>query len=135
MKKYKKITYTYKGYSFDYIIGNSARNNWEIIFDQVEDLDDIEERQEWIWFHLDGLPSAHVILCLTDEDTKITGDGKKMSKDKTLKHFIKYGGILCKKYSKKENEKLKIIWTQVENLSKGKYPGEVLVKKSNIFTI
>ena len=58
-----------------------------------------------------------------------------MSKDKTLKHFIKYGGILCKKYSKKENENLEIIWTQVKNLSKGKYPGEVLLKNSNIFTI
>ena len=36
MKKYKKITYSYKNYTFDYIIGNSSYDNWAIISEAIQ---------------------------------------------------------------------------------------------------
>ena len=85
-------------------------------------------RQEWIWFHLDNLPSAHVDMCLKSEDTKLTC----FKKNNDYKHFIKYGGILCKQNSKNsiidQNQKIDIIWTQIKNIKKGKEIGSVIFK-------
>ena len=126
MKKLKKKSYTYKNITFDYIIGVSAKNNWEILFDEI----DFCDRQEWIWFHLDDLPSAHVVLCLKSEDTKLTC----FKKNNDYKHFIKYGGILCKQNSKNslisKNQKVNIICTQIKNLKKGIEIGSVIYKDS-----
>jgi len=93
-----------------YRIGTSAKDNWDII-DNSED--------EWLWFHLDDLPSPHVIINSSLKDLK---------KKNNHLHLLKYAAILCKQNSKYKSEKVDIIWTQVSNLKKTSITGEVNVR-------
>ena len=102
----KEINYS----NINYVIGTSAKDNWEIIDNSESD---------WLWFHLDDLPSPHVIIKSNLKDLK---------KFNNYIHLLKYAAILCKENSKYKSEKVDIIWTSVNNLTKTKTPGEVIVK-------
>lgn len=85
-----------------YLIGLNAKDNWNIIDNA---------KQNYIWFHIDKLPSAHIIM---------------ESNDITKKNIIN-GALLCKDNSK-YNSKVSIIYTEIKNIRKGKNIGEVYVK-------
>jgi predicted ribosome quality control (RQC) complex YloA/Tae2 family protein len=106
--------YEHDDITYDIIIGTSAKENWDII-DMSLELD--------LWFHVDEFPSAHVILKNPD-DTPIK---------KIPKSVIKRCACLCKTHSKQASvEHVKIIYTQIKNVSKADIVGSVHVinKKS-----
>jgi len=85
-------------------IGTDSQDNWDII-DQ--------SKQNDIWFHVNGHPSAHVII-----STK----GKK----KIHKSVINYAAWLCKENSKRKYaKKQKIIYTYIKNIKKADKTGSV----------
>lgn len=89
------------------IIGKNKEENWKII-------DDADPSD--IWFHMQDIPSCHVIL-------KTRVSIKKIDKD-----VLKRCGLLCKMNSKAKNEKnTTVIYSEIENVTKTKYVGEVIV--------
>lgn len=61
----------------------------------------IESDKEWYWFHLDGLPSGHVIFC----NSKITYKQ------------IRWAANLVKTHSKQKSDKnVDVIYCKVKNL-------------------
>lgn len=89
------------------VIGKNKEENWKII-------DDASPSD--IWFHMEDIPSCHVIL-------KTTESLKNIGKD-----VIKYCGLMCKMNSKAKNErKTCIIYSEIENVRKTKNVGEVVV--------
>ena len=105
----------------NYIIGENAQDNWDILNDA---------KQNWTWFHLDNFSSPYVIM---NECKK----GIKNNKyEKTYIEYIKMGCLLCKENSKYKSQKVKVIFTNIKNVSKGKNIGEALIKgKVNSFVI
>lgn len=100
-----------------YYIGKNKEENFEII-DQA-DLDDI-------WFHVNEFPSCHVIASLKDVNYN----------KKELYKIIKYGAVLCKKYSKYASVKnLDIIYTKIKNVKKTDIIGTVETSNTKIITI
>ena len=115
----KKIWNEIDGYNYSYnckktgnmymiTIGKNKNDNWKIIDNS---------HQNDYWFHLDNLPSCHVIVHIGETDHQL---------DKAV---IKFASWLCKKKSKKkDNEKLNIIYTQIKNITKGENIGSVIPK-------
>ena len=70
-----------------------------------------------LWFHLDGLPSCHVIASIPDNiDSKL------------LRTIIKNGAILCKQHSKYSSIKnVNISYTYLKNITKTSVPGTVII--------
>ena len=106
-----------------YWIGENAQDNWDMI-DKSEQND--------IWFHLDGHPSTHVIL-------KIADLGKNMLK-KISKQTLIHCAVQCKLHSKfgeisSNKQKMKVIYTEVKNVSKADKLGSVYTKKENYLSI
>lgn len=89
------------------IIGKNKEENWKII-------DDASPSD--IWFHMQDIPSCHVILKTTDPI-------KKISKD-----VLKRCALLCKMNSKAKNEnKTNVMYSEIENVKKTRNVGEVIV--------
>ena len=89
------------------IIGKNKEENWKII-------DDADPSD--IWFHMQDIPSCHVILKTTDPIKKIDKD------------VLKRCGLLCKMNSKAKNErKSNVMYSEIENVRKTKNMGEVIV--------
>ncbi len=87
-------------------MGNNAEENWKIIDDSS---------QNDIWFHLENVPSPHIILKTDNND---------------LKHFNKQTFIhcasLCKENSKYSNsKKISVIFTKIKNVNKADTVGSV----------
>lgn len=81
-------------------IGNNAAENWKLIENAYP---------EDYWFHIASLPSCHVIC-------------NDVSK-------VQQCALLCKQHSKYKNfTSIKVAYTQVKNLSKGKEIGSVIYK-------
>lgn len=102
-----------------YWVGENAQDNWDMI-----DKSD----QNNVWFHLDGHPSAHVIL-------RIDFDKKKL-----LKQTLLQCAVQCKINSKFVNQtsnkqKIKIVYTEIRNISKADKIGSVNLKKKNYLLI
>jgi len=99
-----------------YWIGENANDNWTCID---------KANQNDIWFHLADHPSAHVILRLSQED-KLTV--KRIAKQ-TLIHCAQQ----CKLHSKfadiSAKNKMKVIYTEIKNVTKADKPGSVFTKK------
>ena len=95
-----------------YWIGRNAQDNWDIIN---------ESEQNWLWIHLDKFPSGHVII-----KEKI----EKNTESNYPNQIISIAADYCKNQSKsKNNKKLKIVFTEVLNIKKGKEVGSVIVSK------
>jgi predicted ribosome quality control (RQC) complex YloA/Tae2 family protein len=101
--------------SFVINIGKNAKHNWELI--------DIAANDD-IWFHVDSYASSHIIIHLEN-----------ISSDdfiKTNKDIIRDCAIVCKAKSKaKDEKKVKIIYTTINNIKKGKGVGSVIILDSN----
>jgi predicted ribosome quality control (RQC) complex YloA/Tae2 family protein len=105
-----------------YWVGQHAQDNWDML-DKAEQND--------IWFHLDNCPSSHVILKISNLDKK----SKKVSKQ-TLIHCAQQ----CKLHSKfseisSNKHKIKVIYTEVKNVSKADKVGSVYTKKTDSLLI
>jgi predicted ribosome quality control (RQC) complex YloA/Tae2 family protein len=103
---------------FEITVGRNSKENWELI--------DRSENDE-LWFHVDDKPSCHVFI------------KKPLNIDIIPKDVIIRGAQLCKEYSKYKNDKkVKIIYTTIDNIKKAKDIGSVRIlnlKKLEIITI
>lgn len=92
-----------------YLVGKNAAENFQLIDDA---------KSHHIWFHVEGLPSCHVIAQI-DESWS----------NKQLIPVIKQGALLCKMHSKYASVKdVPIIYTAIENIEKTDTIGSVLTK-------
>tara|TARA_B110000858_G_C17769567_1_gene458861 strand:+ start:1418 stop:1738 length:321 start_codon:yes stop_codon:yes gene_type:complete len=93
------------------IIGQSSQENWNII----------NFKCDYIWLHLNSLPSCHVIIQDNnpDEDT------------------MEYAAELCKENTKFSHlKRVKVCYTKCNNLKKGPNVGSVIYKnKSKVNTM
>ena len=101
----------YEGILF--LVGENAQDNWNLL---------TNSKQQWIWFHLDKVSSPYVIL------TKSIKDLKNEQLEKSWKEYIVKACLLCKENSKYKNNKIKVIYTNVKNVSKGNSVGEAIIK-------
>jgi len=108
-------------------VGRNAKENWSLI-DKSDD--------DTLWFHVEDKPSCHVFIKLNV--------CAKLNVYETLNVNIPHdviirGAHLCKLYSKYKNDKkVKIIYTKINNIHKGKDIGSVNIianKKVNFITI
>ena len=94
-----------KNNDITYRLGRNAQENFDLI--------DEADPEDW-WFHLADESSGHCII-----DSSIVD-----------KEMIIFASNLVKEYSKlKNNKKVKVIYTQVKNITKTKTIGMVIVKK------
>ena len=102
--------YNYNDIFYKISVGKNKNENWNI-------LDNASEND--IWFHINNLPSCHVILHIPDKNIK----------DKIDNRVIKYVAEICKENSKYKNfKKIIIIYTKVKNVKKTKEIGCVITK-------
>ena len=87
-----------------YTVGCNAEESWKIIGDAKKD-------DQWV--HLDGYPSAHVIIHI----------------DKVLKEELEYAKQLILDQTKKAPKTAKIIYSEVSKIKRGGKVGEVIVCK------
>lgn len=94
-------------------IGQNAKENWDLV-DKSEPDD--------LWFHLDEYPSSHVVI---SSDSKFTDEIFYSNQ------IIALASDYCKSHSKLKNTsgKIKIVYTQIKNLKKGKEIGSVFVSE------
>ena len=102
------IEFTFEEYII--YVGESAQDNLDLID---------KSSQNDLWFHLESFSSPHVVIVIPD------------SKIKVPKTVLKYAANLCHEYSKyKLIKKVKIIWTEIKNISKAEQVGSVTTKKT-----
>ena len=94
---------TFKGTTFR--VGQSALENWSII---------AAADKNYYWLHLEGVPSAHVIIEIDVEPT-----------DEEIEHAI----AAIRAQTPKAPAKAGYIMTTVKNLQFGSKPGAVIVRK------
>ena len=86
------------------ICGKNAEDNWKIIQ---------QSEPEHVWFHLNAFPSAHVVIRSSNPSSE----------------EIEHAANMCKKNSKFKNIKnIKVVYTNIGNLSKGEDVGSVIYK-------
>ncbi len=94
-------------YNIEY--GRNASENWGLI-DKAEGID--------YWLHVDEHPSTHVII---------------EYKEGINKKVFEYGAKLCvnktNSLKKKKIRSVRVMYTEVENIEKGKSVGEVCIKE------
>jgi predicted ribosome quality control (RQC) complex YloA/Tae2 family protein len=96
-------------------VGGSAEENWNLID---------RSKQNDIWFHVDGMPSCHVVLEMPDKNKPPN------------RSVIKYCAILCKNGSKsKDMNKVSIIYTKIKNVKKSDVTGSVTTKNTKVIKI
>ena len=101
-----------------YHIGVSAQDNFDLI--------DASSPQD-IWFHVEGLPSCHVVAVIPENE--------KLDKKK-IRTIIKQGAVICKKHSKYASYKnLPIIYTKIENVQKTDTSGSVITTNTKTIII
>jgi predicted ribosome quality control (RQC) complex YloA/Tae2 family protein len=100
-------------------VGQNAKENWTLV-DNSESFD--------LWIHFDSFPSSHVV---------ISQDVKSNSEIFYPNQIVSLGSYYCKLYSKLKtnSSKIKVVYTRIENLKKGKIVGEVIVSNPNYFSI
>lgn len=100
-------TFMFEDGHYTIIIGSNRYENFKII-DNASGTD--------IWFHIDGEPSCHIILKTVFSLRGIP------------KQVIKRCACLCKMNSKaKTQKKCKVIYTQIQNITKTEVIGQVIV--------
>lgn len=100
-------------------VGTNAKENWTLIDNSYPDD---------LWFHLDDFASAHVV---------ISQDTCAQEEIIYLNQIIVLAANYCKTNSKngKNLHKVKIVYTEIKNLKKGKEVGSVFISKPNYITI
>ncbi len=94
--------------------GKNAKENWDLI-ENASPND--------LWFHIDDYPSTHVILEYNEENIeKYINECVELCVEKTPK---------IKSYVPKLN-KVKVIYTEIQNIKKGKCVGEVIILNNNL---
>ena len=117
----KKYTHQIGAQTFDIVVGTNAKENWDLI-DGAEPDD--------LWFHVDDFSSGHVLI-KERFDTKTN-----LQQIHYPNQIISIGSQYCKSQSKfKDKKKLKIIYTQISNIKKGKTIGSVYVRNSSYIYI
>lgn len=102
----------------EFRIGGNAKENIEII-------DDASPQD--IWFHVDGLPSEHVIAAIPDT--------MRLDRKQWLK-LAKQGAVLCKQHSKYASQKnVQIVFTEIKNVQKTGVLGQVEISNQKILVI
>lgn len=104
-----KYEYKYETINISILVGENAKENWDLIS---------SAKQNYIWLHLNKSSSPHVIICYDYL--------------KTPKQCIKYAASLCKLNSKYNNDKAKVIYTQVKNVKKTDVEGQVITIRTKI---
>jgi predicted ribosome quality control (RQC) complex YloA/Tae2 family protein len=96
--------FKYDGVEYEMLIGEDRFDNWLLLDDSVA---------SDVWFHIEGLPSAHVIL--------------KSSGGRVHRKVIKRAAYLCKINSNARRlSRCVVIYTPVSNVIKGSVPGSVV---------
>jgi predicted ribosome quality control (RQC) complex YloA/Tae2 family protein len=117
MKKINRYIDSVKAYIV-FTIGGNAKENFEII--DASGPDDI-------WFHLDSLPSEHVVASIPDD---MSLDNKQILKIATQ------GAVLCKQYSNYASQKnLPIIYTRIKDIMKTEKVGCVIAQNQKTIII
>ncbi len=117
----KKFTHTIGEQSWDIYVGTNAKENWKLI----DDSDPFD-----MWLHVDEYPSGHVVI-----REKLSGKTE-LEVPHYPNQIIAIGADYCKSQSKYSNiPKLKIVYTQIANLKKGKDIGSVIVSNPKFFYI
>ncbi len=88
-------------------VGQSAQENWDLIDNS---------NQNYIWLHLNSFPSCHIVIEDENPTTELLLEGARLCKDNT-------------KYRNLKN--LKICYTTISNLIKGKEIGSVSYKSNS----
>jgi predicted ribosome quality control (RQC) complex YloA/Tae2 family protein len=95
-------------------VGQNAKENWDLIRECFnENSKEIGNSKEFLWFHLDEFPSAHVVI-LNEEPSQ---------------EEINYACELVVHHSKNSKFSKKIIYTKIKNLKLGSDVGSVIFKK------
>lgn len=105
-------------------IGTNATENW-ILIDNSNDNN--------LWFHIERFPSGHVVVKEVFKNIKLN-----TNKDKLFDYpylLILECARYCKNQSKLKNSRCKIVYTTINNISKGKEVGYVFTKNVNYITI
>lgn len=98
-------TFTFE--NFTAVLGRNSKENWQI-FDEADEDD--------MWFHIEKLPSPHLILKTNGEDL--------------TNNIISNCALEVKKYSKYASfKKITIIYSPIKYLSKGSKEGEIICNK------
>jgi len=95
-------------------IGENAKENDELV---------AKSAQTDIWFHLDSLPSCHVVIASD-------------SKNPVTKQMINHCAQLCKENTKYRNQKVRVKYTEIKNVKRTTTPGTVTIKgKALVITL
>lgn len=117
----KVFTHIIADKTWDIFVGTSAKENWKLI-DESDPFD--------LWLHVDNYPSGHVVI-----KERLKGKSELEVPDYP-NQIIGLGADYCKSQSKYSNiQKLKIVYTLVANLKKGKEVGSVFISKSQFIFI
>lgn len=100
-------------------VGTNAKENWSLIDNSYP---------EDLWFHLDDFASYHVVISQdTNREEEIFYSNQ----------IIGLAANYCKSNSKngKNSYKVKIVYTEIKSLKKGKEVGSVLISKPKYITL
>ena len=96
-----------------YKIGTNAQENWDLIDESGEDD---------LWFHVNELPSCHVVTSLPNPE--------KYNRNE-LAYIAKQGAVLCKQYSNYASQKkLPIIYSKIKDIKKTDVVGSVVTNQN-----
>jgi predicted ribosome quality control (RQC) complex YloA/Tae2 family protein len=97
-----------------YTIGTNAQENFDII-DAANETD--------LWFHVDNLPSCHVVASIPNPEKY---------NHKELAYIAKQGACICKQYSKYASQKkLPIIYSKISDITKSPTQVGTVITNSN----
>ena len=97
-----------------YTIGTNAQENFDII-DTSEETD--------LWFHVDNLPSCHVVASIPNAEKY---------NHKEIAYIAKQGACICKQYSKYASQKkLPIIYSKIIDITKSQTQVGTVITNSN----
>jgi predicted ribosome quality control (RQC) complex YloA/Tae2 family protein len=93
-------------------VGQNAQENWDLVRECLNEKE-ITNSKEFLWFHLDEFPSAHVVICNEEPNHE----------------EINYACELLIQHSKHSKFSKKIIYTKIKNLKLGSEIGSVIFRK------
>lgn len=115
----KKEIIDFKDFEVIYLIGQNAKENFDVIDESSEDD---------LWFHSKDESSCHVVALLPFNIVF-----EKNEKDMIIKH----GALLCKINTNKLNnlKNVPIIYTEIKNITKTKQKGAVITQNTKTIII